>query len=53
MPASDIDKLWAYVRANNLEGLVAKHVESKYVPGTRTYQWRKIKHVKPDYREGR
>lgn len=51
-PASNIDKMWQYVRENNLEGLVAKKLDSKYVPGTRTYNWRKIKHEKPTYRKG-
>jgi bifunctional non-homologous end joining protein LigD len=49
-PAKDIDKLWAYVKSHNLEGLVAKRLDSKYVEGQRTYSWRKIKHDKPEYR---
>jgi bifunctional non-homologous end joining protein LigD len=48
-PAASIDALWGYVRINNLEGLVAKRRTSKYVPGTRTYNWLKIKHTKPRY----
>ncbi len=50
-PARDIDKMWKYVRKNNLEGLVAKKLSSKYVPGIRSYDWRKIKHEKPPFRE--
>jgi bifunctional non-homologous end joining protein LigD len=50
-PSSDIDKMWRYVKENNLEGLVAKRLDSKYLQGKRTYNWRKIKHEKPDYRE--
>lgn len=46
----NIDKMWDYVRKNNLEGLVAKRTDSKYVQGVRTYSWRKIKHDKPTYR---
>jgi bifunctional non-homologous end joining protein LigD len=49
--ASEIDKLWNIVEKNNFEGLVAKRLDSTYVPGIRTYNWRKIKHNKPDYRE--
>jgi len=49
-PASAVDTMWAFVRTNNLEGLVAKRLDSKYAPGTRTYQWRKIKHEKPPFR---
>ena len=49
-PAWLIDKLWAYVQEQHLEGLVAKRLDSFYVEGQRTYQWRKIKHEKPEYR---
>jgi bifunctional non-homologous end joining protein LigD len=52
-PASDIDKMWAFVRKNNLEGLVAKKKKSQYVQGLRTYEWRKIKHDKPKYRKNK
>ena len=48
--ASDINKLWSYVRKNNLEGLVAKKKDSLYAPGTRSYSWLKIKHDKPAYK---
>ncbi len=50
-PASTIDKMWRFVQSNNLEGLVAKRLDSKYIQGSRTYQWRKIKHEKPIYRK--
>ncbi len=49
-PAKDIDKMWAFIQKSHLEGLVAKRLDSTYVEGTRTYQWRKIKHEKPEYR---
>jgi len=48
--AKEIDKLWDFVKARNMEGLVAKKKNSLYVQGIRTYQWRKIKHEKPTYR---
>ena len=48
--AKEVDKLWRYVKTNNLEGLVAKRLDSIYVPGTRTFNWRKLKHKKPEYR---
>ena len=49
-PAKDIDKLWDYIQKAHLEGLVAKRLDSFYVEGQRSYQWRKIKHEKPEYR---
>lgn len=49
--AREIDKLWSYVRTNNLEGLVAKRLTSLYIPGTRSHDWLKIKHTKPTYKE--
>ena len=50
-PAKHIDKMWDYVQVNLIEGLVAKRYDSKYLQGTRTYNWRKIKHEKPRYRK--
>jgi bifunctional non-homologous end joining protein LigD len=50
-PAKDIDKMWDFVTGNNLEGLVCKRKRSMYVNGLRTYEWRKIKHEKPPYRQ--
>jgi len=50
-PAEKIDTLWEYVKSNNIEGLVAKRKDSKYIEGQRTYNWRKIKHDKPAYRD--
>ncbi len=44
------DKLWNYIEVNNMEGLVAKKITSRYVPGIRSYNWRKIKHQPPKYR---
>jgi len=49
-PAENIDKMWSFVRSNNLEGLVAKRTDSRYAQGTRSYSWLKIKHEKPEYR---
>jgi bifunctional non-homologous end joining protein LigD len=49
--AKEIGKLWSYVRTNNLEGLVAKRLTSRYIPGTRSHDWLKIKHTKPAYKE--
>lgn len=50
-PAQQVEKLWTYVRNNNLEGLVAKRLTSTYVPGSRSYEWRKAKHEMPKWRE--
>ena len=40
---SDYDVIWAFVRTQKLEGLVAKRKESIYVEGTRSPAWVKIK----------
>lgn len=34
--------LWQFVVERNLEGIVAKRLESRYRPGVRTPEWRKI-----------
>jgi DNA ligase D-like protein (predicted ligase) len=39
-------KLWDYVTQKNLEGVMAKRVNSVYVPGKRNENWLKIKHIK-------
>ncbi|WP_460367452.1 non-homologous end-joining DNA ligase [Actinocorallia lasiicapitis] len=49
LPAEDreqVEELLAYTREENLEGLVAKRLDSKYSPGRRTTLWRKIKNVR-------
>lgn len=39
-------EMWASVVASGVEGAVSKHIDSSYVPGTRTTQWVKHKLVK-------
>lgn len=48
---SEHEALWKYVETNNMEGLVAKKITSLYLPGQRTFSWRKIKHHPPKYKE--
>jgi bifunctional non-homologous end joining protein LigD len=38
--------IWRFVQENDLEGIVAKRLGSRYVPGTRSPDWRKIGHFK-------
>jgi bifunctional non-homologous end joining protein LigD len=38
-------ELWGTVLAEDLEGMVAKRLASRYVPGVRSPDWRKIPHV--------
>ena len=38
--------LWEFVLENDLEGIVAKRKGSRYTPGIRTPDWRKIGHFK-------
>lgn len=45
-PIAMMDALWDFIEDNNLEGLVTKRDGSKYVPGSRSPQWLKIKHHK-------
>jgi len=40
---SDYELIWRFVKANRLEGLVAKRKDGLYVEGTRSYGWRKMK----------
>ncbi len=40
--AEDPSDLWQFVVERNLEGIVAKRVDSPYRPGVRTPEWRKI-----------
>ena len=39
----DGEALHAHAKANGLEGLIAKRIDSPYVPGKRTPNWRKVK----------
>ena len=41
-------KLFKLVKANNLEGIVAKYKNSKYIPNIRSSEWIKIKNIKSD-----
>jgi hypothetical protein len=43
---SEKQALWSCIKAAGVEGAVSKHLESVYVPGTRTTQWVKHKLVK-------
>ncbi|MEU6119646.1 non-homologous end-joining DNA ligase [Streptomyces sp. NPDC047117] len=38
-------EVWETTRANGLEGVVAKVLSSPYLPGVRSTDWRKTKHV--------
>ena len=38
--------VWRFVEENDLEGIVAKRLGSRYSPGTRSPDWRKIGHFK-------
>ena len=38
--------MWAFVVENDLEGIVAKRLGSRYQPGVRSPDWRKIGHFK-------
>jgi bifunctional non-homologous end joining protein LigD len=42
-PGADFDAVLAASAANGLEGVVAKRLDSRYVPGARSGNWRKIK----------
>jgi len=42
-PGEDVDDVLAASAANGLEGVVAKRLDSRYEPGTRTRSWLKIK----------
>ncbi|MCD0448071.1 non-homologous end-joining DNA ligase [Actinocorallia sp. API 0066] len=49
LPAEDRDQvaeLLAYTAEENLEGLVAKRLDSRYTPGRRSTAWRKVKNVR-------
>ncbi len=38
--------IWSFVEGHDLEGIVAKRLGSRYSPGTRSPDWRKIGHFK-------
>ncbi|KKQ35232.1 MAG: putative DNA ligase, partial [candidate division WS6 bacterium GW2011_GWA2_37_6] len=38
-----LDKIFRDALDKGLEGIIAKDIESKYIPGTRTYDWIKLK----------
>jgi bifunctional non-homologous end joining protein LigD len=40
----DGETLWEVTRSQSYEGVVAKRIDSRYVPGTRTRDWVKAKH---------
>jgi bifunctional non-homologous end joining protein LigD len=44
-PGSDFQAVQAVSKAHGMEGLVAKRVDSRYVPGARADTWRKIKNL--------
>ncbi len=41
----DGETLWEAIRQQELEGMVAKRVESPYLPGARSRDWRKVSRV--------
>ena len=45
-PGSDFEAVRSVSEAHRMEGVVAKRLDSRYVPGTRTDSWRKIKNVR-------
>jgi bifunctional non-homologous end joining protein LigD len=44
-PGADFADVQAVSRSHGMEGVVAKRLDSKYVPGDRTDHWRKIKNL--------
>ncbi|MDJ0954233.1 MAG: non-homologous end-joining DNA ligase [Acidimicrobiia bacterium] len=44
-PASSA-AIWSFVQEHDLEGIVAKRLGSRYVPGSRSPDWRKVGHFK-------
>jgi bifunctional non-homologous end joining protein LigD len=45
-PGEDFDAVREVSLANGMEGVVAKRLDSKYAPGVRTDNWRKIKNTR-------
>jgi bifunctional non-homologous end joining protein LigD len=44
-PGADFDAVQAVSKSHGMEGVVAKRLDSRYAPGVRTGNWRKIKNV--------
>jgi bifunctional non-homologous end joining protein LigD len=44
-PGSDFEAVQAVSKERGMEGVVAKRLDSRYTPGVRTDNWRKIKNV--------
>ncbi len=44
-PGSDFEAVQAVSKEHGMEGVVAKRLDSRYTPGVRTGNWRKIKNV--------
>jgi bifunctional non-homologous end joining protein LigD len=45
-PGEDFEAVQAVSAGHGMEGVVAKRLDSKYVPGIRTDHWRKLKNVR-------
>jgi bifunctional non-homologous end joining protein LigD len=45
-PGGDFEAVRSVSVSHGMEGVVAKRLDSRYVPGTRTDNWRKIKNVR-------
>jgi bifunctional non-homologous end joining protein LigD len=45
-PGTDFEAVRSVSVSHGMEGVVAKRLDSRYVPGTRTDNWRKIKNVR-------
>jgi len=45
-PGGDFDAVRSVSEAHRMEGVVAKRLDSRYLPGVRTDSWRKIKNVR-------
>lgn len=45
-PGTDFDAVLAASRASGLEGVMVKHLRSRYEPGVRSYNWIKVKNIR-------
>jgi bifunctional non-homologous end joining protein LigD len=45
-PGGDFEAVRSVSKSHGMEGVVAKRLDSRYVPGARTDSWRKIKNVR-------
>jgi bifunctional non-homologous end joining protein LigD len=45
-PGGDFEAVRSVSRSHGMEGVVAKRLDSRYLPGVRTDSWRKIKNVR-------